>query len=613
MVSLLSLPHHDSSVRYVSNPTPSPGEVVVVGVDVPTHCGFDEWLLRTPEDGEVRWIEPFEVEPNPTGATWRFRLPCVNPIVSYRFWCRGSGGAQSHQAKPRQAQWLNGTGLVDFDPLDHFDFRLVTIGRTPSWVPETVWYQIFPDRFATSGNHRDTFPDWADPADWADPVASGHPAMTQLYGGDLDGIAAHLDHLVDLGVGGIYLNPVFPAQSNHRYDATTFDSVDPILGGDDALVRLREACDDRGLRLMTDLTLNHTGKGHDWFRRAQSEPDSVEAGFYYFEEHPHEYESWLGVLSLPKLDHTSSELRTRFYDGPDSIVARYLKPPFDLAGWRIDVANMTGRFGLIDHNAMVRQTTRATVDAVDPNKWIVAEHFFDPSADAIGDGWHGVMNYAGVARPVVSWLGEFSTLAAMMPGPGQDQRDGVAVAQAIDQVRASLPWDVVLGSMALLGSHDTARWQSMARSPELARVGFGLLIALPGSPCFLYGDEIGLTGETSELARRTMPWERNEWDADVLDCYSSLVHVRSHSSALAVGGFRWAERAPNALAFLRESQDERLLIRATRASTEPLRLTLSELGVAGVERVVGNGTARVDGDELVLEAKDPASFVIWKL
>ena len=605
-VSLLSLPHHDPSVRYVSNPTPSPGEVVVVSVDVPAASGFDEWLLRTPEDGEVRWIEPFEVEPTSTGATWRFRLPCLNPTVSYRFWCRRSNGARS-------AQWLTGIGLVDYDPLDHFDFRLVTIGRTPAWVPETVWYQIFPDRFASSGRHRGECPDWADPAEWNDAVATGPPAMTQLYGGDLDGIVEHLDHLVDLGVGAIYLNPIFPAQSNHRYDATTFDAVDPILGGDDALVRLREACDQRGLRLIADLTLNHTGKGHDWFRRAQSEPESVEAGFYYFDDHPHDYESWLGISSLPKLDHASAELQTRFYGGPDSVVARYLKPPFDLDGWRIDVANMTGRHGLVDHNAMVRQTTRATVDAVDPDKWIVAEHFFDPSADAVGDGWHGVMNYAGVARPIVSWLGEFSTLAAMMPGPGQDPRDGVAVAQAMDQVRASLPWDVVLGSMVLLGSHDTARWQSMARSPKLARVGFGLLLALPGSPCFLYGDEIGLTGENAEKARRTMPWDRDTWEEDLLDHHRDLVRLRSGSSALAVGGFRWAERAPDALCFLRESRDERLLIRATRAETEPLRLPLAALGIAGTELVIGNGTGHIEGADLILDTDDPASFGVWKL
>ena len=232
-----------------------------------------------------------------------------------------------------------------------------------------MWYQIFPDRFATTGRHRhDDHPidtSWADWAEWDDPVAEGSAAMTQLYGGDLDGITEHLEHLVDLGVGGVYLTPVFPARSNHRYDATTFDMVDPVLGGDQALVRLSSEAERLGLRVMTDLTLNHTGDVHEWFVAAQADPDSVEAGFYFFLDHPDRYESWLGIDSLPKLDHRSAELRRRYYDGPDSVFARYLEPPFDMAGWRIDVANMTGRLGPIDLNQEVARTARATLDAVD--------------------------------------------------------------------------------------------------------------------------------------------------------------------------------------------------------------------------------------------------------
>ncbi len=116
---------------------------------------------------------------------------------------------------------------------------------------------------------------------------------------------------------------------------------------------------------MTDLTLNHTGDVHEWFVAAQADAESEEAGFYYFIDHPDRYESWLGIDSLPKLDHRSAELRRRYYDGPDSILARYLKPPFDMAGWRIDVANMTGRLGPIDLNQDVARTARATVDTVD--------------------------------------------------------------------------------------------------------------------------------------------------------------------------------------------------------------------------------------------------------
>jgi alpha-glucosidase len=594
-------PHHDPSERWVSNPRPDPGETVTVTVDVPSEASVDRMLLRAMHDGEARWIEG-RGERSATGHTWSFDLTCHNPVVHYRFWCGGTGGSR----------WLTGRGTLRHDPLDHHDFRLLTTGGTPRWVPETVWYQIFPDRFATSGRHRDAFPDWAVPANWDDPVAPSPHTMTQLYGGDLDGIVERLDHLVDLGVGGLYLTPIFPAHSNHRYDASSFDTIDPALGGDEALVRLREACSRAGLRLINDLTLNHTGDRHEWFTAAQADASSEEAGYYYFRHHPDEYESWLDVPSLPKINHTSGPMRRRFYDGPDSVLGRYLRPPYSIDGWRIDVANMTGRYGMQDHNALVRSTSRRTSDAVSPDRWLVAEHWFDASLDVMGDGWHGVMNYTGVTRPIVSWLGELTILGAMMPGPGQDARDGIAVADAMDDARGAMPWQSLLGSMALLGSHDTARWRSMARTDELALVGFGLLMTMPGAPCFLYGDEIGLAAPDNERARSPMPWDRSRWDAAWLDTYRAWIRLRAGSVALAHGGFRWVERAPDALAFLRETEHERVLVRSTRARTEDLAIPIDRLGARSIDRVIGEGTCTVVSGTATFTSESP-STTVWRV
>jgi alpha-glucosidase len=568
---------------------------------VPASSGFDRLLLRTMHDGEGQWIDGAS-EPTANGARWRFELPCHNEIVNYRFWCDGQPGPH----------WLTGVGLIDHDPTDHHDFKLTTSGGAPAWVPETVWYQIFPDRFACSDPHR-PLPEWAQRAGWDDEIASGPAAMTQIYGGDLDGIAERLDHLVDLGIGGIYLNPIFPARSNHRYDASSFDRVDEILGGDEALIRLRQACDKAGLRLMVDLTLNHTGDGHEWFEAAQADPNSPEAGFYYFKDHPNDYESWLGVTSLPKLDHSSAELRRRFYEGPDSVLARFLAQPLGMDGWRVDVANMTGRYGRIDHNRNVRRAARATVDQVDSDRWLLGEHFFDASADVDGPGWHGVMNYAGVARPVASWLGRFATLEALAAGPGQDPRDGDAMGRSVDAVRASLPWQFVLGSMALLGSHDTARWQTMARSRAEAMVGVGLLFGLPGAPCMLYGDEIGLTGDSAEAARAAMPWDESRWDHELLAQYRELVTVRGSSRALAHGGFRWVHRSADRLMFLRESVDERILVDAARAAVPALSIDRGALGATGAQLLAGSGQlTTAEAEPLTFELDGPA-VAFWRL
>ncbi|MEM9563507.1 MAG: glycoside hydrolase family 13 protein [Actinomycetota bacterium] len=603
----LHRPHHDPSARLTSHPRPSLGDRVTVEVELADvdagGLAVEGGWLRGTRDGEQFWVEG-ELD----GDHLRFEFDITQPVNNYRFHLDTADG-------PR---WLTGVGLIDHDPGDREDFRLITTGGAPAWVPDVVWYQIFPDRFATSGANRPSDPlsptdtSWARWADWNDPVASGEAAMTQLYGGDLDGVVERLDHLADLGIGGVYLTPVFPARSNHRYDASTFDTVDPVLGGDRALAALSEAAGRRGIRVMTDLTLNHTGDGHEWFAAAQADPDSVEAGFYHFTDHPDRYESWLGIPSLPKLDHRSAELARRYYAGPDSILGRYLAPPFDMAGWRIDVANMTGRLGPLDLNQQVARAARATIDGFGGDHWLVGEHFFDASLDAPGDGWHGVMNYAGITRPIVSWLGEFTSLSAFMAGPGQPGRNGQQMARSMDAVRAAMPWQVTMGSMTLLGSHDTARWRTMCTSDDTALVGFGLLLCLPGAPTFFYGDEIGLTGDSSEQARCPMPWDTDGWDHRFLDHYRRLIAVRNEHEALRRGGFRWVDTAPDAVVFLRETPSQRLLVRASRGPTGPLRIPAGLLRAETLAAVVDADDLTADGGVFTLPGDGP-SLGIWEL
>ena len=135
-------------------------------------------------------------------------------------------------------------------------------------------YEIFPDRFASSGLDVDA-PDWAVRRDWDGlPTGRGPETPLELFGGDLRGVERHLDHVESLGANVIYLTPFFPAGSTHRYDATTFDQVDPLLGGDEALASLARAAAGRGIRLVGDLTLNHTGRSHEWFLAALAGSDA---------------------------------------------------------------------------------------------------------------------------------------------------------------------------------------------------------------------------------------------------------------------------------------------------------------------------------------------------
>src|SRR4029079_15173929 len=134
----------------------------------------------------------------------------------------------------------------------------------------------------------------------------------EYFGGDLRGVEERLDHIEALGANVIYLTPFFPAGSTHRYDSTTFDRVDPLLGGDEALASLTAAAHARGMRVIGDITPNHSGNSHEWFLAAQADPDAPERGFYYFDDSlPHGYAAWWGIRHLPKLNHSSPELAGR--------------------------------------------------------------------------------------------------------------------------------------------------------------------------------------------------------------------------------------------------------------------------------------------------------------
>ena len=159
---------------------------------------------------------------------------------------------------------------------DADDFVLTTDPGGPEWHLGSVVYEIFPDRFAASGSAVSD-PAWAVRRNWDEPpTGRGKETRFELYGGDLGGIEARLDHVEKLGANVLYLTPFFPAGSTHRYDASSFEHVDPLLGGDEALGSLVRAAHARGMRMVGDLTLNHSGAGHEWF--------ASERDFYYFDE-----------------------------------------------------------------------------------------------------------------------------------------------------------------------------------------------------------------------------------------------------------------------------------------------------------------------------------------
>lgn len=597
--------HHDGSSLYVSTRSPRLGEPVTLWLRVADAGDPPTVWVRSAPDAEP-WYDAAECV-GEQGGWWWYRASVMvhNPVMRYR-WLLSTGDGYA---------WFTGAGLVTHDVPDDQDFTLLVSDPAPEWVTDAVVYQVFPDRFARSDAADErSLPAWAVASDWEDPVEQRRPDVAyQVYGGDLDGVSDKLDYLEDLGVDVIYLTPFFPAGSSHRYDSTTFSEVDPLLGGDDALARLTSAAHARGMRVMGDLTTNHSGWEHEWFLAAQADVDAAERDLYFMQPDG-SYVGWYALETLPKF-RPSDEFFARLIDGADSVARRWLAPPFQLDGWRIDVANMTGRQGEIDANAEVAHRLRAAMLEERSDAYLVAEHCHDASADLRAGGWHGAMNYAGFLRPLWSWLrypgyrSNFLGLPANVP-----RSSGASAVATVTAFIAATPWREMTASWSLIGSHDTARVRTVLG--DCAGVAAGILFTFPGVPMMFMGDEWGGEGVDGEDSRRPMPWDRpDSRDPDTFERYRSLIALRRASTALREGGLRWVHASDDAISYVREHLDETVWCVAVRGGTQRVTVPSAVLGLAhgdDAELVFGKAELAVADGEVRVTLTGPA-FVAWRL
>ena len=559
--SLSLLPHHDGSELYLSSLTPEIGERVIFKFRAPLNFRIDEAILRAYLDGEPRF---FKMERTDLDGEqwWSAAVEVINKKTHYRFLILNGN----------RYTWLNAKGIHHNDVTSGNDFQLIAKREFPAWIRSSVFYQIFPDRFATTGRYLSLKPKKFIYRDWNDlPRGRDETTGIEYFGGDLDGVREHLGHISEVGANGIYFTPIFPAGSTHRYDASSFEEVDPLLGGDKALLRLKRSSEELGIALMGDLTTNHCGAGHLWIKKALRSPSSKERRFFYWDKKiKHGYEGWWGLASLPKLNYNSKDLVKKMYGGKNSVVKKWLNKPFQLAGWRIDVGNMTGIYRDDDIHDRVVKGVRTALDEVNPKAWLVAENADQFPNDLDGFGWHGTMNYTGFMRPIWGWLqnnpdikhGFFGVPTPIPAFTGKE------LVNAMQEFSAPIPWKCFVSSMTLLDSHDTARFRNVVgRDQARHLVGMGLLLTYPGVPSIFAGDEIGLEGSWGEDSRRTIDWTKRSWNLELLEEVRKLVKIRRTSNALSDGGLRWVLREDDVIAFLRESKRERLLVIASRSKT----------------------------------------------
>ena len=569
----LGLRHDDTLIeRHGADPA----DPVTLSLWARGDVGLERVELRAVPDGEEERSALRLAERRGGLCRWEVTIGPRVRRLRYRFRLHLPGGAR----------YLTMAGLSVHNPIDAFDFTLLTAEPPPDWPLDAVLYQVFPDRFADGdpgNNVRD--------GEW---TVFGVPTVARpfgerpahfrvgrnadFYGGDLAGIEQHLDHVAGLGATGVFLNPIWPALSNHRYDLSDHGHVDPHLGGDAALGSLAAALRARAMRLVLDVVINHTGTAHPWWTSATSDPASPFRDYYLFEKWPTVYRGWNNLPSLPRLNLANPRLRDELYRGEAAALRRFLRPPFSVDGYRFDVANQMGRDGAEQHHRELWVDVRRALRAERPEAWILGEHFFDPEKLLKGDGVDGVMGYHGFTLP----------LRAFLTGRERDDTpsaiDGRGFMEAVRECWARVGFAAWRLSSMHVNSHDLPRLQtdagglSSSAGQGALDVATALQLAMPGVPCLYYGDEVGLEGGADPDNRRCMEWDERRWDRRRLDYTRARVAERRASPALRRGGFVDLGSAGDVIAFARILHDEVKLVVASRAA-DPVEVTLDLTGL----------------------------------
>ena len=400
------------------------------------------------------------------------------------------------------------------------------------------------------------------------------PTLHGFKGGDLLGIAEHLDYLSDLGVNALYLTPIFASASNHRYHTYDYYQVDPLLGGNDALRELLDRAHARGMRVVLDGVFNHSGRGFwpfhhvvengaespyvEWFnldmdtvrqRGLQPYPNREDMRLIEAESGGSRdgsvsqrhlgYRAWWDLPALPKLNTDNPHMREHLMGAAE----HWLR--FGIDGWRLDVAE--------EIDAGFWREFRQRVRAVNPEAYIVAEIWREKPQWLTGDTFDAVMNYPLVeallsfvaARhldtDIVATQHEYNEF--VRPMNGQD------FALRLEHVMTTYRPQNVSALLNLLGSHDTARYLTVVRR-DVASLKLALLavMTLPGAPCIYYGDEVGMEGRHDPDCRRAFPWE-SHWNRQVLEFTRAVVRLRYQQPVVRHGHFRMLAASDEAVAY----------------------------------------------------------------
>ncbi len=534
----------------------------------------------------------------------------------------------------------------ELDPF--FNYKVTPGFATPDWAKGAVFYQIYVERFANGdptndvtdreyvyiNQHVQHVDNWGEYPTTMD--------VRRFYGGDLQGVLDHLDYLKDLGVDVIYLNPIFVSPSNHKYDIQDYDYVDPHFGkivvdegealeewvtdnsrasryisrvtdkrnleaSNQFFAHFVEEVHARGMRVILDGVFNHCGSFNKWMdaERIYEGQPGYEKGAYVSADSPYrdyfkffheegwpyndDYDGWWGHKTLPKLNYEESR---QLYDYVMKIGRKWVSPPYNVDGWRLDVAADLGHSGEFNHQFW--REFRTEVKDANPEAIIIAEHYGDPGDWLAGDQWDTIMNYSAFMEPI-TWF-----LTGMEKHSDERRGDLIGNVQAF--------WDAMvyymsrfqhpslMVSMNELSNHDHSRFltrtnQTVGRiqtlGPEAANQGLHMgtmrsavlmQMSWPGAPTLYYGDEAGMTGWTDPDNRRTYPWGHE--DQELIRYHQDMIRIHKSHEALMHGSLKMIRGGIHTIAYGRFTDDERIVALINIGlEEEDLHIPVWEIGV----------------------------------
>ena len=535
-----------------------------------------------------------------------------------------------------------------------FNYEITPGFSTPDWAKGAVFYQIYVDRFSNGDPSNDVLDREyiyiGEPVtrvtDW-----NKYPAkmgVREFYGGDLQGVLDHLDYLQELGVDVLYLNPIFVSPSNHKYDIQDYDYVDPhfttiavdegevlpegalnniqatkyisrvtdkrnLEASNAFFVKFVEEVHRRGMRVILDGVFNHCGSFNKWMdaERLYENQYGYEKGayvdknspyhnyfkFYNEEEWPYneEYDGWWGHRTLPKLNYEESR---QLYEYILKIGRKWVSPPYNVDGWRLDVAADLGYGEEMNHQFW--RDFRTAVKEANPEAIILAEHYDDPREWLEGDQWDTVMNYNAFMEPV-TWF-----FTGMEKHSDEKRSDLLGNTRAfLDSMMyhmSRFQYPSLLVSMNELSNHDHSRFltrtnQTVGRTesmgPEAAdanvnkgimRAAVMLQMTWPGAPTLYYGDEAGVTGWTDPDNRRTYPWGHE--DQELIEYHRKMIRIHKEHEALLTGSLKYLEGAYKVICYGRFTAHEKMVVLINGGFDEAkVRVPVWEIGVTEEEEL----------------------------